>query len=275
MQKNIENYFTTGELSQLCKIPRKTLLYYDKLGLITPELIDENGYRYYTRSQLFLLQLILTLRQLNIPIAQIKEYLTNRSLYNYDMLFNERIKHFKQEVIRLQQLITQLEYAVNSLDEVRSLELNKITLKTCGEEYLFISDKAIPSKNFKNRSTYIANMFAELEKNVPLTSNSFGYIYNTEILKNFSTKHLCHYFYTLNQALNSPHCYKKTAGIYLTLYFQGVYMFNNKKYLQLLANYLTKNNFTPISPIYITSLSDYWTTNDMSKYIYKMEVRVK
>ena len=41
MSKNIQNYFTTGELSQLCKIPRKTLLYYDKLGLITPELVDE------------------------------------------------------------------------------------------------------------------------------------------------------------------------------------------------------------------------------------------
>lgn len=56
MSKNLQNYFTTGELSQLCKIPRKTLLYYDKLGLITPELVDENGYRYYKRSQLFLLQ---------------------------------------------------------------------------------------------------------------------------------------------------------------------------------------------------------------------------
>ncbi len=275
MQKNIENYFTTGELSQLCKIPRKTLLYYDKLGLITPEVIDENDYRYYTRSQLFLLQLILTLRQLDIPIVQIKEYLANRSLNNYDTLFNERISHFKHEVNRLQQLITQLEYAVDSLNEVRSLELDKITLKTCREEYLFISDKAVPNKNFKNRSTYIANMFAELEKTVPLTSNSFGYIYNTEVLKNFSTKHLCHYFYTLNQPLNSPHCYKKAAGIYLTLYFQGVYMFNNKKYLQLLSDYLAKNSFAPMSPIYITSLSDYWTTNDMSKYIYKMEVRVK
>ena len=94
MSKNIQNYFTTGELSQLCKIPRKTLLYYDKLGLITPELVDENGYRYYKRSQLFLLQLILTLRQLDVPIARIKDYLANRSPQNYRDLFNERIDRF-------------------------------------------------------------------------------------------------------------------------------------------------------------------------------------
>lgn len=53
MNRSIKNYFTTGELSALCQIPRKTLLYYDKLGLISPEVVDDNGYRYYKRSQLF------------------------------------------------------------------------------------------------------------------------------------------------------------------------------------------------------------------------------
>ena len=39
MKEPIDNYFTTGELAKLCKIPRKTLLYYDSLGLITPCLL--------------------------------------------------------------------------------------------------------------------------------------------------------------------------------------------------------------------------------------------
>ena len=64
MKEPIDNYFTTGELAKLCKIPRKTLLYYDSLGLITPEVIEENGYRYYKRTQLFALELILTMRKL-------------------------------------------------------------------------------------------------------------------------------------------------------------------------------------------------------------------
>lgn len=41
MKEPIDNYFTTGELAKLCKIPRKTLLYYDSLGLITPEVIKK------------------------------------------------------------------------------------------------------------------------------------------------------------------------------------------------------------------------------------------
>ena len=47
MEKNKKKLFTTGELASLCNIHRKTLLFYDRLGLIKPEFIDNNGYRYY------------------------------------------------------------------------------------------------------------------------------------------------------------------------------------------------------------------------------------
>ena len=90
MKKPIDNYFTTGELASLCKIPRKTLLYYDSLGLITPEVVEENGYRYYKRTQLFALELILTMRKLDIPLAEIKSYLANKSYSNYQQLLADR-----------------------------------------------------------------------------------------------------------------------------------------------------------------------------------------
>ena len=34
MKEPIDNYFTTGELAKLCKIPRKTLLYYDSYDIL-------------------------------------------------------------------------------------------------------------------------------------------------------------------------------------------------------------------------------------------------
>ena len=139
MQKGIHNYFTTGELSQLCKIPRKTLLYYDKLGLITPEVVDENGYRYYKRSQLFLLQLILTLRQLDVPIARIKEYLATRSPAAYSDMFHERIDFFTQEIARLQAMKDELQKEVAKLSRIANITLDKITLVHAPESYLYIS----------------------------------------------------------------------------------------------------------------------------------------
>lgn len=252
MVKNIQNYFTTGELSQLCQIPRKTLLYYDKLGLITPELVDENGYRYYKRSQLFLLQLILTLRRLDVPIARIKDYLANRSPQNYRELFNERIDFFTQEIAHLQAMKTELQNELGKLDHIDNITLDNITLVHEQAQYLYLSNATEENECFKKRSSHIARMFTHLQKDTALTTNSFGYIYDTEILQDFSTKHLKHYFYTLNDKLPTPHCHQKPAGDYLTLYFQGVYMFNNKKYLQMLAEYCKEHQLTPISPLYVT-----------------------
>ena len=275
MQKGIHNYFTTGELSQLCKIPRKTLLYYDKLGLIPPEVVDENGYRYYKRSQLFLLQLILTLRQLDVPIARIKDYLATRSLATYGELFHERIDFFTKEIARLEAMKAELQKEVAKLDRIANIQLDKIMLIHAPAKYLYISNATEENECFKKRSTHIANMFAKLQKDVAVTTNSFGYIYDAQILQDFNPQHIQHYFYTLNDKLNTPHCYEKPEGDYLTLYFQGVYMFNNKKNLQLLADYCREHGLTPISPLYVTSLCDYWTTGDMSKYVYKLEVLVK
>ena len=151
MSRNIQNYFTTGELSQLCKIPRKTLLYYDKLGLITPELVDENGYRYYKRSQLFLLQLILTLRRLDVPIARIKDYLANRSLQNYRKLFNERIEFFTQEISRMQTMQAELQSELGKLDHIDNITLDKIMLVHEQAHYLYLS--SIAEENVRNVKT--------------------------------------------------------------------------------------------------------------------------
>lgn len=275
MQKGIQNYFTTGELSQLCKIPRKTLLYYDKLGLITPEVVDENGYRYYKRSQLFLLQLIITLRQLDVPIARIKDYLATRSPVAYGELFHERIDFFTKEIAHLEAMKAELQKEVAKLDRIANIQLDEITLIHTPAKYLYVSNATEENECFKKRSTHIANMFAKLQKDVAVTTNRFGYIYDAQILQDFNPQHIQHYFYTLNDKLDTPHCYEKPEGNYLTLYFQGVYMFNNKKNLQLLADYCTEHNLKAKSPLYVTSLRDYWTTGDMSKYVYKLEVLVK
>lgn len=275
MQKGIQNYFTTGELSQLCKIPRKTLLYYDKLGLITPEVVDENGYRYYKRSQLFLLQLIITLRQLDVPIARIKDYLATRSPAAYGELFHERIDFFTKEIAHLEAMKAELQKEVAKLDRIANIKLDEITLIHTPAKYLYVSNATEENECFKKRSTHIANMFAKLQKDVAVTTNRFGYIYDAQILQDFNPQHIQHYFYTLNEKLDTPHCYEQQAGDYLTLYFQGVYMFNNKKNLQLLADYCKEHNLKAKSPLYVTSLRDYWTTGDMSKYVYKLEVLVK
>ena len=62
-----------GEFARRSRLSPKALRLYDELGLLPPARVDEDsGYRYYTESQLDRAQLIAALRQLQIPLAEIK-----------------------------------------------------------------------------------------------------------------------------------------------------------------------------------------------------------
>lgn len=46
--KNKKYLYTTGQFAKLNGVNKRTLHYYDEIGLFSPEFKGENGYRYYT-----------------------------------------------------------------------------------------------------------------------------------------------------------------------------------------------------------------------------------
>ncbi len=62
-----------GEFARRSRLSPKALRLYDELGLLAPARVDDDsGYRYYSASQLDGARLIAALRQLQIPLAEIK-----------------------------------------------------------------------------------------------------------------------------------------------------------------------------------------------------------
>ena len=43
--------YKISEFAKLCNVSRATLIYYDKIGLLSPQITGENGYRNYTIEQ--------------------------------------------------------------------------------------------------------------------------------------------------------------------------------------------------------------------------------
>ena len=276
MEKTFKNYFTTGELSKLCRIPRKTLLYYDKLGLITPEVIDGNGYRYYKRSQLFLLELILTLRKTEMPIADIKNYLENRSLDNYRKLLLDRESFLNDIIQKTIKLKTEVHNSTEYLETLQTIKINEIQLSEEKPEYIYISKAVSDQLNFKARTKISADLFIKLLEHIPLNSHTFGYIVDKKALAEYDADHFIkHYFYPVQRYIDSPNYILKPGGKYLSVYFQGIYMDNSKKYINRLVEYMKEYKFTPISDLYITSVKNFWLTDSINDYIYKLEVEIK
>lgn len=63
---------TTGEFARRSQLSIKALRLYDRLGLLRPAAVDgRNGYRGYDESQLFTARLIVLLRSLDMPLAEV------------------------------------------------------------------------------------------------------------------------------------------------------------------------------------------------------------
>src|ERR1700729_1996159 len=65
-----------GEFARRSRLSAKALRLYDELGLLPPARVDEDsGYRFYAPGQLGQARLIAVLRQLQVPLAEIKTIL--------------------------------------------------------------------------------------------------------------------------------------------------------------------------------------------------------
>ena len=76
-----EGLLRIGEVARLLNLSGGTLRHYEQMGLLDPAHIDPaSGYRYYGARQLSTLNTISHLRVLDLPLAQIREFVTTRDV---------------------------------------------------------------------------------------------------------------------------------------------------------------------------------------------------
>ena len=106
--------YTVKQLSKLAGISRRTLHYYDEIGLLKPSAVGENGYRYYGDDALLRLQQILFYRELDLSLHEIQSIVSSpdfdvmESLQAHKVVLGERVE-------RLKRLISTVENTINHL----------------------------------------------------------------------------------------------------------------------------------------------------------------
>jgi DNA-binding transcriptional MerR regulator len=100
---------TIKQISQLAHVTPRTLRYYDQIGLLQPEKVGNNGYRYYSDESLLKLQQILFYRELDMPLEQIKEIMGQK---DYDL--EQALKNHKQQLGRR---IKRIENLIATVDQ--------------------------------------------------------------------------------------------------------------------------------------------------------------
>ncbi|RSK25840.1 MerR family transcriptional regulator [Bacillus sp. HMF5848] len=103
--------YQIGLFSKMNRITTKTLRYYDEIGILKPECIDDfTGYRYYSSSQLARLNTIISLKQMGFSLGDIKELVDNESMMEEILLKKENelcdmIKDANEQLLKIKSCI--------------------------------------------------------------------------------------------------------------------------------------------------------------------------
>ncbi|WP_406540833.1 MerR family transcriptional regulator [Clostridium ljungdahlii] len=121
-----KKYLTIGAFSKLSGINRKNLIYYDNVGILKPVFVKENGYRYYSYSQLDEVSIILALKDLDIPLKKIKNYMENVSPHNLINLITDQKQKILEELNRLNQMNYIIEQRTSNIPVISNISCDKI-----------------------------------------------------------------------------------------------------------------------------------------------------
>ncbi len=136
--------FSIGQTAKLFNMNIRTLRYYDQIGLLEPEVVNqETGYRYYSSAQFERLNTIKYLRAIDVPIERIATFFEDRDVDLMRGIFEEqlaRVRDKKRELARIEQKIQnrleRIDEAVASqLDAIEVVEVAQRSIVSLAESF--------------------------------------------------------------------------------------------------------------------------------------------
>lgn len=270
MEKNAKTYFTTREFASLCGVSRHTLFHYDEIGIFSPEVRGENNYRYYSVAQLDVFHVIATLRELGMPLCEIKAYLKERSpqalvglLEREQALIGQKIKQLREmeQLIRCKAALTK---------KACTMQAGEIFVEQVPKEFLILMQ--IGRTDERSVAYSIAEHVKYCETHGIHSPYAVGGIRSQEdIAAGFYERYL--YFYTKleKKPKQSLPVYEKQKGAYLCICHRGSYETAWKSCVRLLA-YAAENGLSAEGPIYEDGLLDELSEAESQNYLVKLSV---
>lgn len=170
--KNKNYLYQSGEFAKLTGVNKRTLHYYNDIGLFCPEVIGENGYHYYTCFQFAQLELILTLRKVGLSIDEIREYVIRPSDESFSQMMEKKKKMIDDSISQLLSARNFLEQKAKQLKIGMSSKHGAIELCTLPERRIVLSSPI--SGRYDEEDFSIAAEFSLRLKKLFHLYDSFG-----------------------------------------------------------------------------------------------------
>lgn len=154
---------SVSEFAKLCNSSRKTLIYYDNIGLLKPFGRTKQGYRYYAANQAAQFQLIQLLQEADYSLEEIKQFLSRPSLYEEDIpSLIEKYNNLLEKRKKLDEHIAQFSTLISmTKDKKQQFHSEPALLYQDAPEHYFITE--FPSSVLVESDEFLEHMQKHIE----------------------------------------------------------------------------------------------------------------
>ncbi|HWQ79693.1 MAG TPA: MerR family transcriptional regulator, partial [Anaerovoracaceae bacterium] len=145
-------YLAIGEFAALCGVKKDTIFHYDEIGILKPDHIAENGYRYYSPNQVMIFEIITTLKSAGMSLKEILKYSSRQNSKEFLDLLREKRHELMETQRRLADRKEFVDNTIGIIETSLNIDLGEVYLEQCGEEYLVIIET--PSSDDMDDKSY-------------------------------------------------------------------------------------------------------------------------
>jgi len=268
--KRDENVFSITDFAKFSRTTRDTLLYYDSIGLLSPDTRGKNHYRYYSARQLAIVNLIRTWQALGMSLTEIKQLKAHRTPERMDKTFEEQLALIDGKIdewIRARKLLNVLKQTTRSALDI---DEEGITVKRMPAEAIVLGDLNDYSHGRDDYDALASFYHAISQKfpNMDLNYSAWGYFTEARIVARDWVWPDRYYF-------NNPEGHdRKPAALYAIGYSRGGYGQTNGVYRRML-DYLNTNKLEICGPTFEEYPINEISVVDEKDYLMRVMITVR
>ena len=263
---------TVSQFAKLHNVNKRTLHYYDEIGIFSPDYKGDNGYRYYDYMQGVDFEYIKMLKELNMGLDEIKKYIDNPNEEDFKEIAEVKIKEIDQEIMTLNRRREVLEDKLNKLnkcDDVR--KKNSVKVIECEEQKFFYTPFKFEDDDLKQLISHIKDVWT-----VDEYCKGIGSFISVDKIQMGEFEEYDGLFIEMLEDMeskNTKNTIIKPKGKYICAYHMGDWDTLPDFYDEI-VKYAEENNLTLVGYSFEIGMNDF-AISDMEDYITQIMIRVE
>lgn len=272
LQKPNTQYFTTSEFARLCGVTKHTLFHYDEIGILKPEIMGENGYRYYTIKQFYQFDIISVLKEAKTPLKEIKAYIQDQKPDYFISILQKKQNQLEKERLKIESMQKLLVSTIQMTNDALDASYGEPSIETCEEEY-FIVMKLPEPKNDRELLKRIRDHFEYCNQKNFYCELPIGCIVSKNKLEDGYYNIPDYYSNKIDIPQDSERLHIKPKGKYAVLFHKGAYDELTSSY-EKLTKFILENDLIISGNAYEKDMLSYLAVGNPEQFVIKISIQV-